>query len=191
MKSKLFIIDGPSGSGKDYLIDEVIKKQPNLIKAINYTDRKPRPDENKNAYHFVSHDEFDRLIKSGEIFEREITREDGVRYGSSKKEVIENLNQGKNIIKVTGVIRWDYFKSQFQENAVFIFIKPSDINALKERLRNKYPGISENEIEIRFQNAFDKKKLAKYDFVVENPEGHPEQAINKIIDIISEQTEVK
>ena len=191
MKSNLFIIDGPSGSGKDYLIDEVVKKQPNLIKAINYTDREPRPDENKNVYHFVSHDEFDRLIKSGEIFEWETTREDGVRYGSSKKEVIENLNKGKNVIKVTGVIRWDYFKSQFQENAVFIFIKPSDMKALKERLRDKYPGISENEIKIRFQNAFDKKKLAKYDFVVENPEGHPEQAINKIIDIISEQTEVK
>lgn len=189
MKNKIFIIEGPSGVGKDSIINELIKTVPNLVKAKNYTDRPPRPNEGDGAYFFISSQKFDELVKTGEIFEWEDTRNNGVRYGSSKNEVMGNLEQGKSIIKVVGVKKYDFFKEKFGSSVVGIFLLFDDLNNLKKRLAKRYPGITESELEIRYQNAYEKIKFAdKYDFRVINPEGHPEQAVEEIKKIIENET---
>ena len=86
MKGRIFVIAGPSGVGKDTIMEILIKKLPNLVKAISYTDRLKRADDKLHTYRFISKEEFDEYLKTGEIFEWEYARDNINRYGSSKKE---------------------------------------------------------------------------------------------------------
>ena len=67
-KPLVFIISAPSGSGKSTLTNELIKLVPNLEFSISYTTRHRRGSEqNGKHYHFVSTDEFNRMIAAGEF----------------------------------------------------------------------------------------------------------------------------
>jgi len=77
MKGRIFVIAGPSGVGKDTIMEILIKKLPNLVKAISYTDRLKRADDKLHTYRFISKEEFDEYLKTGEIFEWEYAR-DGI-----------------------------------------------------------------------------------------------------------------
>lgn len=78
--NKIFVISGPSGSGKDTVIDALRQTFPNFAQPISYTDRDKRADDKPYTYHFISKEKFDELVKSGEIFEWEFARDER-RYG--------------------------------------------------------------------------------------------------------------
>ena len=70
LKPLVFIISAPSGSGKSTLTNELLKLVPNLEFSISYTTRQRRGSEqNGKHYHFVSMDEFNRMIRAGEFLE--------------------------------------------------------------------------------------------------------------------------
>ena len=187
--NKIVVISGPSGVGKDTLMEAMILKFPNLQRAISYTDREKRADDKPDSYHFVSKEKFDELLKSGEIFEWEYAR-DEKRYGSSQKEIQERLDAGKNIIKVVGPKSVPNFKNIFSDQAIGIFVKFDNIELLKNRIRKNRPDTSEQDIEIRFKQAFEDMKYERFsDYSVVNPEGHPEQAISEVENIIKKELE--
>ena len=68
----LFVVSGPSGSGKGSVISCTQERVENLSRVVTYTTRQPRPGEHENnPYHFVSDHQFDGKLESGEIFESE------------------------------------------------------------------------------------------------------------------------
>ena len=92
----IVVLSSPSGAGKTTLVKKIAQKN-NFKISISYTTRKPRTNEvNVNDYFFISEDEFKKLIKNQEFLEYAKVFEN--YYGSTKSKVIENLNEGTNII---------------------------------------------------------------------------------------------
>ena len=88
-RGKLFVISGPSGTGKGTVCRRVVEKI-NAEISISMTTREPRVGEiNGKEYYFVSNDEFletiddDGFLEHAEVF--------GKRYGTPKKMVMEKL----------------------------------------------------------------------------------------------------
>lgn len=186
MQNKIFVISGSSGVGKDYIINQTLKSFSNFKKAISYTDRDKRADDKPDAYHFISKEEFDKLIKSGEIFEWEFAR-DKRRYGSSKIEVIGFLESGENQIKIVGPKMFHNFKNLFGDKVVGIYLDYENIDLMKNRIRSTRPDMTEQDLEVRFNQAKQDIAFKKYyDYIVINPEGHPEIAVSKVEEIIKD-----
>ena len=94
----LVILSGVSGAGKDTITKELIKRNSNMITIPSYTDRAIRPgDVPGESYNFVSTEEFERMIRDGELYEYDVHHEH--YYGTSKKVFNEKIKEGKIIIK--------------------------------------------------------------------------------------------
>ena len=179
MQGKLFVISGPSGVGKDTIANAQVSAS--IKKLPTYTTRKPRTGEREDKkYYFVSKKEFKDLIEQGEILEYNFYN--GNYYGTSKKDLEDALKSGKNallVIDVNGAIN---IKKQYPD-ACLIFIKSklSDIKTRLEKRGQNTPG----EIEERLKTAKKELRYAKYyDHIIENPEGHPEKAIEEVNGLI-------
>jgi len=186
MQNKIYIISGPSGIGKGTIEEALVKdKTLNLYWAKSYTTRAPREsDKTENKYIFTNKEKFKELEKSGEIFESNFYNDNW--YGSSRLEIEKALENGQNVIKDVDVNGGKAYR-QFFPDAVQIFIIAS-LENIKSRLVERGQNTPE-EIEERLETA--KKELeyqSNYDFVVENPEGHPEKAIEAVADIIKKET---
>ena len=69
-RGSLFIVAAPSGAGKSSLVNAVLAREPSIVLSISFTSRAPRPGErHAQHYHFVSEDEFRRMIEAGDFFE--------------------------------------------------------------------------------------------------------------------------
>ena len=69
-KGILFVISGPSGAGKGTVLKEVFKKVKDLTYSVSATTRKPRHEEKEGInYFFKTDEEFDQMIKNGEMLE--------------------------------------------------------------------------------------------------------------------------
>jgi guanylate kinase len=188
MKPKIFIISGPAGVGQGTIIKELLQNPTlNLRWIKGYTTRAEREsDKKEQKYNFVSVAEFKALEKSGEIFES--TFFNNHYYGSSKSEVEKIIGQGKNAIRdVDPVDGGKAFRKAFPK-AVQFFVT-ADLKDIRQRLISRGQN-RPDEIEDRIKFAEEELKHAKfYDYIVTNPEGHPEKAVAEIEKIIKKELE--
>ncbi|MGB6277687.1 MAG: guanylate kinase, partial [Rhodococcus sp. (in: high G+C Gram-positive bacteria)] len=69
-RGRLVVLSGPSGVGKSSVVRLVRSALPELVFSVSVTTRSPRPGEvDGQDYHFVSADEFDRMIADDELLE--------------------------------------------------------------------------------------------------------------------------
>src|SRR4028119_2442969 len=67
---RLIVLTGPSGVGKGTLLRSLLQRHPELYLSISATTRQPRPGEiHEKHYYFVSRDEFEHMVKAGELLE--------------------------------------------------------------------------------------------------------------------------
>ena len=130
---RIFIISGPSGVGKDTLVQAAIERSENLKEAISATTRPPRKGEQdvKN-YHFMHRGKFCQMIEDGEFLE--YFEYCGNLYGTLKSEVTRKSKAGINVILILDVNGAKSIKEQLPES-VTIFISPPSMNVLEGRLR--------------------------------------------------------
>lgn len=134
-KGKLFVISGPSGAGKGTICKEVLDGERNIKMSVSMTTRSPRDGEiDKVHYHFVDHDSFTALIEEDGFME--YANVYGNFYGTPKKQVLEWLEQGIDVILEIDVQGALQVKKTYPEG-VFIFILPPSIEELKKRIQGR------------------------------------------------------
>ncbi|RRO18159.1 guanylate kinase [Saccharopolyspora rhizosphaerae] len=90
---RLTVVSGPSGVGKSSVLNEVRRQVPEVHFSVSATTRPPRPGEVDGVhYHFVSTEEFERMIADGEMLEH--ARYAGNLYGTPRKPVEDAIASG-------------------------------------------------------------------------------------------------
>ena len=132
----MIILSSPSGAGKTTLVN-LLSQQDNFEISISHTTRKPRINEIPNKdYFFVNEDEFKRLIKNQEFLEYAKVFKNF--YRSTRTPVINNLNNGKNVLFDIDWQCADQIKNKkLDYKLITFFILPPSKEVLFERLSNR------------------------------------------------------
>ncbi len=132
----MIILSSPSGAGKTTLVN-LLSKLDNFEISISHTTRKPRSDEVPNKdYYFINEDEFKRLIKNQEFLE--YAKVFNNFYGSARTPVINNLNNGKNVLFDIDWQGADQIKNKkLDYKLITFFILPPSKEVLFRRLSNR------------------------------------------------------
>lgn len=165
-KGGVFIVSGPSGSGKDTVLAELFKNKPDLMFSISSITRDMRPGEREgDKYNFISREKFEDMIKKDELLEHNIFV--GNYYGTPRAPVEKAVAEGKDIIIEVDVNGAAQIRQKLPE-AVSIFIMPPSFSELKRRLKGRGTE-SEELIEKRLQSALGEiKRAAEYDYIIVN-----------------------
>ena len=163
----IVILSSPSGAGKTTLVKKISNIK-NFNISISYTTRIPRSNEkNGKDYYFITKTDFDNLINNDDLLE--YAKVFNNYYGSSKKKVIEMLNEGKNVIfdidwQGTQQIK----KKNLKYKLITFFILPPSKKTLLNRLseREQHNQSIINERMDSFIN--DVNHWEEYDYVVIN-----------------------
>lgn len=185
-KTNLFIISGPSGAGEDSIIAGLKKEFP-IEKIVTTTTREIRPNEiDGQDYYFISKKEFERDIKENKFFEW-AEEDNGQLYGGTFKE----LRRVQALEDKIGIWKIDY-KGALKAKEIFPNVKSIFIyipmNIIEKRLRSR--GSHSDEF-IAARLEYSKGWFANrdiFDFEVENKEGKLEETIQKVKNIILNNT---
>ncbi|MDD5823913.1 MAG: guanylate kinase [Firmicutes bacterium] len=179
-RGKLYVISGPSGTGKGTICKELTARGAMDI-SISMTTRNPRPGEvDGKDYFFVTHEEFEKAIAEGKMLEYANVFDN--IYGTPKEAVIQRLERGRNVILEIDVQGGLQVKQSMPE-AVLIFILPPSLAVLRERLVGRQTDTPEV-IEKRLAEAINEiKLLGEYDYYVVNDV--LEDAVNDVKGIVA------
>ena len=175
------VLSSPSGAGKTTITKKLSQKYPNIKISISHTTRKPRQNEIDGVdYHFVTRDEFEKLIKKDTFYEHAKIFDN--YYGTSKDSVnklhLENYD-------VVFDIDWQGTKqlTKYKElNLIKIFILPPDKKELKKRLINRNQDNKKIVEKRLLQYESDVQHWFDYDYIVINND--LESCFNQIEKII-------
>lgn len=179
-KGRLFIISGPSGSGKDTVLSELFKLYPDIKFSISSITRPMRGGEKPGEkYNFILKDDFEKMIESDELLEYNVYLDN--YYGTPKAPVIDAINNGADIIVEVDVNGAAQIREKMPE-CTSIFILPPSLDVLKKRLCSRGTE-SDEKITRRLDCAIGEiKRATEYDYVVVND--NIDIAVRKLSDII-------
>ena len=165
-KGGVFIISGPSGSGKDTVLSELFRSRPDLIFSISSVTRPMRSGEKEgDKYNFISREKFEYMIENDMLLEHNVFV--GNYYGTPREPVERAVAEGKDIIIEVDVNGAAQIRQKLPE-AVSIFIMPPSFHELKRRLRGRGTE-SEELIEKRLNSALGEiKRATEYDYIIVN-----------------------
>ena len=184
----MIILSSPSGAGKTTLVKKISKNE-DFVVSISHTTRKPRTKEvNGKDYIFISNKNFEELITKNEFLEYAKVFDN--LYGSSKKNVINNLKNGKNVIfdidwQGTSQIK----KKKLSFKLITFFILPPSRKELFQRLLNRDMNDKTTALDRMKQFDIDVLKWNEYDFAVINDD--LEKCYKEIIKILKSFKENK
>ena len=188
MKPIVVVISGPSGVGKDVMIERMIESgRLGFHFTVTTTTRDPRPGEKDGVnHHFVTVDDFVNLIAADDLLEW--AQVYGNYYGVPKQQVRDALNAGTHVIirvDVQGAKRL----SEIIPEALLIFITPPSLDVLEKHLKNR--GVdSEEEMVKRLAAANEEiSQESLFDFTVINVEGQLDQTVNSVVAIIQSESQ--
>jgi guanylate kinase len=132
---KLIVITGPSGVGKGTIVRSLLSRHPELYLSVSATTRQPRPGEiDGKDYYFVTKDEFEIMIQTGELLEW--AEYAGNYYGTPKSKIEELINEGKWILLEIELIGARTVQKIFPD-VLRLFILPPSLEELERRLRQR------------------------------------------------------
>jgi guanylate kinase len=130
--ARVFVITGPSGVGKGTLIRGLMERVPQLELSVSATTRAPRPGERDGVeYHFLTREEFDRKVATGEFVEHADYA--GRSYGTLRSELEARVRAGVPVVLEIEVQGARQVRAAMPK-AVQVFIAPPSLPALRTRL---------------------------------------------------------
>ena len=179
MKGTLFVMSGPSGTGKGTICNEILRTE-NIFLSISATTREIRLGETDGVtYNYLQRDEFEKLIEDGEMLE--YAQYNGNYYGTPKAYVEKQLAAGKNVIleiEIQGAL----LVKEKNPDTLLLFVTPPSAEEHKKRLVGRGTETME-EINARLTRAIDEAPIMeKYDYIVINDE--VENCVDKIHELV-------
>ncbi len=165
-KGKVFVVSGPSGVGKDTVLEGVFKARPTLEFSRSCITRPMRPGETADGkYRFITKNEFELMLENDQLLEyNEFV---GNLYGTPRGPVEDCINRGASMIIEVDVNGAASIKEKMPE-CVKIFIAPPSIEVLKKRLTGRQSDSAEA-VQKRLDTALEELKCAdSYDYVIVN-----------------------
>lgn len=179
----LIVLSGPSGAGKDTVINRMKALACPLYYVVTMTTRRKREAERDGVdYHFISEARFREMLQEGEFLE--CAQVYGNWYGIPREQVRRALSRGQDVIIKTDVQGAATIKKMVPQ-AVFIFLVTPTLDELEKRLRQRK---TENhfDLELRLKTArTELEQLPNFDYVVVNPNDGLDQAVSSIISIVN------
>jgi len=179
----MLVLSSPSGAGKTTMSKRLLANDPQISLSVSATTRKPRTGEIEGQdYHFVSNEQFDRLVDTGQLVEW--AHVFGNRYGTPRAPVEAALTEGRDILfdidwQGTQQLR----QSQAGGDLVSIFLLPPTLEELEQRLKSRAAD-SADVITQRMSRAADEiSHWAEYDYILVNDD--PGQCLHEIRSILT------
>ncbi len=163
----MFILSSPSGAGKTTISHKLLAGDPEICLSVSATTRPMRPGEvDGQDYHFVSHQEFDRMVANDEFYEW--AQVFGHCYGTPKAHIRQGLKEGQDYLFDIDWQGTQQLYQKDQQDVVRVFLLPPSIEALQQRLTGRGTDSAEV-IADRMQRA--RAEISHwdgYDYVVVN-----------------------
>lgn len=159
---KLIVFSAPSGTGKSTIAGKVLDRIAGLAFSVSATTRPKRPGEVHGIhYYFLDRQDFEERIRNGGFIEYEYFF--GNYYGTLLDKTLEAINAGRHLLFDLDVKGAMNLKRLFPDNSLLIFIRPPDMETLRERLTARDgenpAGIRERldraELELGYAGSFD------------------------------------
>ncbi|MEO9170507.1 MAG: guanylate kinase [Candidatus Baltobacteraceae bacterium] len=174
----LFVVSGPSGAGKDTLVDALRERMPRVRYSVSATTRDPRPGESHGEHYFFLTREAFEGTKAADGF-LEWRAYNGNLYGTPRDYVVRTLSEGYDLImkpEVNGALA---IKSAYPD-AVLIFLVADRFSHLRERLLARRTETND-EIARRLAIAHQEmRSIRNFDYIVINEQGRSEDAIRDL-----------
>lgn len=178
----LIVISGPSGVGKDSVLEEMKSRGLPFHFVITATTRPPRPDEEDGVdYFFLSQDEFAKMINEGELLEYAVVYQD--YKGIPKSQVRKALASGKNVIMRIDVQGAETVR-KLAKDALLVFLTPQNEEELIHRLQKRNTEDKES-LKLRIATTRQEyKKIDLFDYIVVNKDEQLSVTVDMIEAII-------
>ncbi len=150
----VFILAGPTGAGKNTIMNGVLERAEALRQLPTATTRPIRENELQGREHlFVNAAEFDRMIADNELLEWQWVHTN--RYGVPRRTIEAAIDNEEDIIADIDVLGATYTRSLYPDNVVLIFVQPCELDDLHETVRKRLldRGESEQEIATRLERV--------------------------------------
>ncbi|HTW83504.1 MAG TPA: guanylate kinase [Candidatus Sulfotelmatobacter sp.] len=178
----MFVVSGPSGAGKDTLVEGLKARHERLLYSVSATTRAPRAGERDGVdYFFLTREEFERRRDAGGFLEhREYNSH---LYGTPRSFIDEALRAGYDVVSKPEVNGALAVQRAFP-GAVLIFIVPDKFSHLRSRLEARRTETNE-QIAARLEIAHDEFTFVRhFDYLVINEEARPQQAVDDLEAIV-------
>lgn len=178
----VFVLSGPSGVGKDSVMNELRREPNNLHFCVTATTRRCRPGEEHGRNHyFLSVAEFQHMIETGQFLEWAVVHEH--YYGTPLSEVRRAFARGQDLLVRVDVQGAATLRRRLPQ-AVLIFLAPPHLSALSPRLSRRGTE-TEAEMAMRLERARkEMEELPRFDYLVVNYDGRLAESVDLVRAII-------
>ncbi len=179
---RLFIISGPSGVGKDSVLEKLNSQYPDARYVVTATSRAMRPGERDGThYRFLDRADFERQIDEGQFLEHALVYDN--LYGVPRQDIVDGLAAGQHVIVKVDVAGAHTLRTLIG-NTVSIFMLPESMDALLNRLRARKTEDPEI-LARRFRTAAAEiDRASEFDYVVFNRGGRMAETVMSICSVI-------
>ena len=179
-KGRLFLVSGPSGSGKDTVLKEFFKICPEVAFSISSITRPMREGEVEGEkYNFISREKFEAMLAADQLLEHNVFV--GNYYGTPKAPVERCIAEGRDMIIEIDVNGAAQIREKLPE-AVSVFIMPPSLEVLRNRLSGRgteTPDVIEKRIGEALREI---GEAYKYDYIVVND--ILSEAVDKLVTVV-------
>ncbi len=181
--SLLLILSGPSGAGKDALLNRMKELGVPLHYVVTSTTRPPRTGEKDGVeYTFVSESGFQEMLQRGDLVES--AKVYGYWYGVPKHEVKQALDEGKDVVLKIDVQGAATIRNLLP-GAVLVFLTLPSLEEYEKRLRQRKTE-SDTDLKVRLGKVTEEmRSMLIFDYVVVNRQDELDGAVDQIKSIVA------